>query len=41
MSCSRRDFISGAGAVIAVAGTAGLAASKLSLASEKESKTIR
>lgn len=41
MSCSRRDFISGAGAVIAVVGTAGLTTSKLSFASEKESKTIR
>ncbi|WP_426839470.1 cytochrome c nitrite reductase Fe-S protein [Glaesserella parasuis] len=41
MSCSRRDFISGAGAVIAVAGTTGLATSQLSLATEKGSKTIR
>ncbi|MDE4016067.1 cytochrome c nitrite reductase Fe-S protein [Glaesserella parasuis] len=41
MSCSRRDFISGVGAVIAVAGTTGLATSQLSLATEKESKTIR
>lgn len=41
MSCSRRDFVSGAGALIAVAGTTGLATSSLGLAAETEQKTIR
>ncbi len=40
MSCSRRDFVSGAGAMVLVAGT-GLATGKVSLASETEGKTVR
>lgn len=39
MSCSRRDFVSGASALAVVAGTVGLAKSSISLAAEK--KTIR
>lgn len=41
MSCSRRDFVSGASALAVVAGTVGLATSSISLATENKSKTIR
>lgn len=41
MSCSRRDFVSGASALAVVAGTTGLATSSISLATENEKKTIR
>lgn len=40
MSCSRRDFVSGASALAMVAGT-GLATGSISFASESEKKTIR
>lgn len=41
MSCSRRDFVSGASALAVVAGTVGLAKSSISLATENKNKTIR